>query len=91
MSRRIETVTDLKLHLRELKHDISCGVFDLRESQIVLRNSLDGKIVESNKVLQHAAGLVEGAEAIIFTHPVLLKEIIFEHASNFQRNLVVLS
>lgn len=87
----VEYGTYLKLHLRQLEHDVAGGVSDLRKCHIASRDSLQSRIVERHKVSQHCAGLVEGAEPIVFAHTVLLQEVILQHAGNFQCDLVALS
>ena len=47
--------------------------------------------MESHKISQHSTGLVEGTITIIFTHAILLEEIVFEHPGNFKCNLVILA
>lgn len=83
--------TCLKFHLRELEHDISCSVLDLGKSKVVLGNSPDRRIVEPDKISQHCTCLIEWAVSVVFAHTVLLQEVILQHSSYFQRDLVIFS
>src|SRR6266404_1228934 len=83
--------TYLKLHLRELKHDITRGIFDPCKSDTTRLYCLDGQIVKVHEVTKHSACLVEGTVSVVLAHTILLKEVVLEHASNFECNLVVLA
>jgi hypothetical protein len=84
-------MTDLKLHLRKLEHDIAGSVLDLREGEVARRDGFDGRFVELDEVPEHSARLVERAEAVIFSRAVLLEEVVLEHARDLERDLVVLA
>ena len=81
----------LKLHLRELVHNVRGGVLDFSKRDIPIAKSLDRRLVECDKVPQHRARFVERAVAVIFGNTILLQEIVFEHPGNLQRDLVSLS
>lgn len=83
--------TDLELHLRKLEDDVARGILDLGEGKVVLGHSLDGRIVISNEVSKHGAGLVEGAVPVVLGHTVLLKEVILQHTGDLERDLLVLA
>lgn len=51
-------------------------------------NGVTGHIVEVNDVLQHADGLVEGAETIVRRVGVLLQEIILQQLGYLKGDLV---
>ena len=81
----------LKLHLRELVHNVGGGVLDFSKCDISIAKSLDRRLVECDKVSQHRARFVERAVAVVFGDTILLQEIVFEHPGNLQRDLVCLS
>ncbi len=88
---RSKSKTYLEFHLRQLEHEIASRVLDLGESHVSLGDGFEGRIVESNKVSQHSAGLVEGAISVVLAHTILLQEIVLQHPRDFQCDLLVLS
>mmetsp|Transcript_20297 Transcript_20297/g.52646 ORF Transcript_20297/g.52646 Transcript_20297/m.52646 type:complete len:204 (-) Transcript_20297:828-1439(-) len=51
---------------------------------------MSGRVVEVDKILDHAHGLVERAELIVRRHAVLLEEVVLEVLGHLKRDLVCL-
>ena len=83
----------LELHGGDLVDEVVEAGLDDGERDLVvgLRRALDcalAEVVEEDDVFQHAAGLVEGAEAVVVGEAVLLQKVLTEDLGDLQDDLV---
>jgi hypothetical protein len=81
----------LKLHLRELEHEVAGPILDFRKRYVALAltHSPNRRVVEADETFEHAAGLVKRTVAVVLAHAILLQEVVLEHAGNLERDLVI--
>lgn len=83
----------LELHLRQLEHEVASPILDFRKRYVALAltYSPDRRVVETDEALEHTVRLVKRTVAVVLAHAVLLQKVVFEHARNLERDLVVLA